>query len=271
MNVTAQQIVKLLAQKHTGDVFVPECKDGPTVYGSHRRLDAWAMKRSWAKPMVCGYEIKVSRSDFLQDEKWQDYLGLCTHFSFVSPTGVIRLDETPKDAGLLWVSKTGGRLFTKKKAPRREICVPSDLYRYILMCRARIHDEHREPQDQAEYWRDWLALKAEKRDLGYRVSLAIREHVTAVEIENMRLRKENANAREVRAILERMGIDASHVPSAYTIEHRLSELQRLIPKDMRYWLARLKESLNKFEDQLAQHELTASDHTAEPVEADSAA
>lgn len=62
MNLAASEILKLLAIKHSGDVFVPECKDGPTHYVSHSRLDAWVMARSWSKPqnagvVVCGGTI----------------------------------------------------------------------------------------------------------------------------------------------------------------------------------------------------------------------
>ena len=70
----ASDLLALLAKKHSADVFVPECKTGGTWAGTHLRLDAWAMRRSWTHPTVWGYEIKVSRSDFLSDDKWVGYL-----------------------------------------------------------------------------------------------------------------------------------------------------------------------------------------------------
>src|SRR5690242_5105664 len=113
--IDAYLIRKLLAAKHAEDVLVPECKDGPTQGGSHRRMDAWVMSKSWANPCVTGYEIKVSRSDFLGDEKWRTYLPLCNEFYFVAPSGIIEPDELPPEAGLLCVSSTGTVLFRKKK------------------------------------------------------------------------------------------------------------------------------------------------------------
>ena len=80
--VLARQIVDLLDVRHGRDVFVPECKGGPTWGGGHRRLDAWAMRRSYTKPCVWGYEIKISRSDFFADEKWPGYLPFCNQFYF---------------------------------------------------------------------------------------------------------------------------------------------------------------------------------------------
>lgn len=69
-----QVITDLLIARHAGDVFVPECKNGSTweTYYSDQRLlklDGWAMKKSWKNPCMTGYEIKVDRSDFLNDEK----------------------------------------------------------------------------------------------------------------------------------------------------------------------------------------------------------
>lgn len=73
MTLTSAAVVELLRAKHSGDVFVEECKNGPTHSagrGGMVRMDAWAMPRSWAHPAVSGYEVKISRSDFLGDDKW---------------------------------------------------------------------------------------------------------------------------------------------------------------------------------------------------------
>jgi len=77
---TAHQLVDLLAAKHSEDVFVPECKLGPSYGDGNGRIDAWAMAKSWAHPLVNAYETKVSRSDFLNDNKWQMYLPFCNQF-----------------------------------------------------------------------------------------------------------------------------------------------------------------------------------------------
>lgn len=44
--MNASDVVSLIAARHTNDVFVPECKDGPTWGGGAMRLDAWAMRKS---------------------------------------------------------------------------------------------------------------------------------------------------------------------------------------------------------------------------------
>src|SRR4051812_34483562 len=78
--LTSSEVVRLLAQRHAEDVFVPECKGGPSWTDEHKRMDAWAMKKSWSRPLVCAYEVKVSRSDFTADRKWHAYLPYCNEF-----------------------------------------------------------------------------------------------------------------------------------------------------------------------------------------------
>lgn len=199
--MNAQALLDLLEQKHSRDVFVPECKNGQSYGAGLLKLDAWAMARSWAKPWTYGYEIKVNRSDFLRDDKWQLYLDYCTDFYFVCPPGVIGRDEVGGEAGLIWSSKNGTRLYTKKKAPRRQVQIPEDLFRYVLMCRSRIGREHTEA-DQAQYWKDWLAEKKEKRKLGYSVSAAVRRAYDEMECENHRLKRETEKADEKIALLK---------------------------------------------------------------------
>lgn len=209
--VSAKTILELLRARHSSDVFVPECKDGPTHYANHLRMDAWVMPRSWAKPECIGYEIKVRRSDFLQDDKWRSYLPLCNSFFFVCPFGVIQPEELPKEAGLLVVSKTGTKLYTKKKAPMRDVQIPEEVFRYVLMCRAKIEAEYR-PESQEQYWQSWAAQKREKQDLGHYVSRRLSELATEkiyrVETENIKLKAENAAYAELKKILEDAGIDS---------------------------------------------------------------
>lgn len=188
---SSDAIVKLLATRHSKDVFVPECKDGPTHYVSHMRLDAWTMNKSWAHPCATGYEIKVSRSDFLQDNKWHGYLPLCNQFYFVAPKGLIDVSELAPEAGLLAVigKGHGTRLLTQKKAPHRDIELPEAIYRYILMCRVSVTEEtfQMDVQERGDAWRRWLKEKKENQRLGWQVSRRIRERATEIEIENARL------------------------------------------------------------------------------------
>lgn len=210
----ARMVVELLKSKHEKDVFVPECKDGPTWSGGHFRLDGWAMARSWSHPCVTGYEIKVSRADFNQDKKWSAYLGLCNQFYFVTPHGLVQPEEVPSPAGLIWVSSTGNRLFTKKKADYREVIIPEEVYRYILMSRSKIVDGgffHNGPvtrEQRMDHVRKILSEKSERQELAHFVKRSIREAVDKVAMENKRLASENEKLTGIKAMLERLGLNA---------------------------------------------------------------
>lgn len=231
-SMTSGEIIKLLAAKHEKDVFVPECKDGPTWGGRHCRMDAWTMRRSWSNPMVIAYEIKVSRSDFLGDDKWPGYLPCCNQLYFVCPSGLIRPDEVGDQVGLIWVSSTGSTLLTKKKAVHRDVEIPEPVWRYIVMSRTRVVPPgFYEPENKAEVWRRWLAEKEENRTLGYNVAKAIREHVEKVDRENYRLTSKHKEYDDIRAVLETFGYNQPDKQwvSPLMVKNKIAELNQIVP------------------------------------------
>ena len=192
--ITSDKILSLLRKKHEQDIFVSECKTGASGNGL-RILDAWAMKRSWSPTQTIGYEIKVSRSDFLNDTKWEEYLKYCNSFYFVCPRGLISIDELPENVGLMYIASTGTRLVTKRKAVRREIEIPNKIFMYILMWRADIVHSTWNPRSRGigrEFWEKWLEKKRIDREFGRSVSIeiqrTIREKVDKVNQDNEALR-----------------------------------------------------------------------------------
>lgn len=144
--VTATQILSHLSRLHEDQdppwVFYAEVKSGPSWGQGHRKLyilDAVAIKKSWTKPCIEGFEIKADRSDFLRDKKWQNYQAYCHKFSFACPPGVIKPEELPGDVGLLYYSPEHDALFTKRRAMRREIDMRSaevvGMLMYLVMYR----------------------------------------------------------------------------------------------------------------------------------------
>lgn len=158
--LTSDDLKALLALKHASDVFVTECKNGPT-HGALDllKLDAWAMRKSWTNYGTVGYEIKVDRRDFEQDQKWVGYLKYVHEFYFVCPSGMIHAPELPPGCGLIWASVNGAKLFTKVKAATREpdpnACI--ELMSYVLMSRTRIVAEWRQAKPEEEKPVDRLA------------------------------------------------------------------------------------------------------------------
>lgn len=249
-------MLALLAEKHSADVFVPECKDGPSAGSTHFRMDAWVMKRSWSHPLTIGYEIKASRPDFLRDDKWQAYLPCCNEFYFVCPSGVMTVDELPPEIGLIHTAATGTRLFIKRKARYRQVEIPEDVWRYILMCRAVINRYAWEvvtKKDTRESWRAWLAQRSEDRDLGQCVSKAVEQTISdrieKVQQENGRLQSQMQQYGRIRDLLRGIGVDEDH-PGEWMVQDRIEELKSAVPKKLLRTLERSIEVMNSFREEL---------------------
>jgi len=223
LSITAETITKALSDKHSGDIFIAECKTG-SVHSS--RLDAWVMRKSWAHPLTIGYEIKVSRQDFLRDAKWVDYLPYCNELSFVSPPHLIEPNEVSDDVGLYWTTSSGTKVYQKKKAKYRDVQIPDSLWRYILMWRARIGIEI-DPNTltKQDGWRQWLENRKIDRNFGYIVGRAIKEEIrkkiTEVANENERLRNLVAKYEDIKQLLVKMGFDAERFPE-WDVQRQIS-------------------------------------------------
>lgn len=248
--VDAKQFVDLLASRHSKDVFVPECKDGPTHGGSHRRMDAWAMAKSWANPCIDAYEIKVSRSDFVNDNKLQSYMAYCNRFWIVCPSHMINPDEVPENCGLIWASKTMTRLYSKKVAAYRPIdpAIMEPVYQYILMCRTRIRQEY-EHGDRFDDWKDWLERKAEHADVGHKISQRLRsqvaDEITKVNNENIRLKSAIERYAKLEAFLEANDLS---IHSYRLHEDVQSLLEGALPPLIERSLADLEHELRQFRE-----------------------
>lgn len=254
--MTAKDIINLLANKHSRDLFVPECKNGSTWFTSNGlRLDGWAMKRSWAHPLSIGYEVKTNRQDFINDNKWPGYLAYCNEFYFVCPPEIIQPNELGNDAGLYWTSKNGKTLYLKKKASYRDIEIHPDIYVYILMCRTKIvprgMNNSGPDLDKSAYWKEWLKQKAEKRDLGMAVSKAIkktlRDKVEEVDSENKHLRRENEALQDIKDFCTQLGITNY---GRWTTRDKIREAMTGVPSNFMSTIDKCIDQMTTFRGQL---------------------
>jgi len=177
--VNAADISRILQARHADAVCIPECKMGPS--GS-RVLDLWVMAKSWSPWRTIGYEIKVTRSDFLRDTKWPEYLDVCHELYFAAPPKVIDPGELQEGVGLMVIGANRGII--KRKAARREINERKllKLMSYVLMSRHRTVADMWQAAGTTsvvDRWRQWLTEKEEKQTLGYEVRAAIASHVRA--------------------------------------------------------------------------------------------
>lgn len=277
--MNAQQIVSnLIASRHSEDLCVPECKQGRSWKNAGgnrcRRLDLWAMKRSYTKPAIYGYEVKVSRSDFLSDEKWHEYLPLCNQLYFVTPWGLVQPEEIPEGVGLLWISKNITKSYMKKKAAHREIELPIDLFKYVLISRARIGSEisDREDVDRRAFWYHWLQERATDKDLGSRVSQAVTKHVREVERENARLRRENEELDRIKQFwTETLGCKEEELGSQYSYrsQHsdqlRAARLNGALSAEFRDILRSAEVSIRKTSETVTQFKAAIEKETGKPL------
>ena len=178
--VNADDIKEALRVKHANDVFLTECKNGPTWFADGLViLDAWAMKKSWKSPKTTGYEIKIDRSDYMNDGKWQKYLPYCNEFYFVaSGKDLIRPNELAVEAGLMYLSSTGKKIITLKKSIYRDVEIPQSLYEYILMHRVRIVSEQYSEFTEQE---QLIRIKRFCRKIGFDYK---NDRPTVIEVEN---------------------------------------------------------------------------------------
>ncbi|MDW5300739.1 MAG: MmcB family DNA repair protein [Sedimentibacter sp.] len=158
-------ITEALQAKHDnlGDIFAAQVKLGSA--GS-KIMDAVAIKKTWSPKTVIGYEIKVSRQDFLSDQKHPVYMQNCNIFYFVTLKDIVKDGELPQGAGHMIYSPDTGKLRTIKKAPYRNISVNPDVLLHIMFWKAERYFGYR---TRAEMLADYKAKK-DLKNIGWEVA-----------------------------------------------------------------------------------------------------
>lgn len=247
--ITSADLLGLLENRHHADIFVPECKNGPTHSASHIRMDAWCMRHSWTNPQITGYEIKISRSDFMEDDKWRGYLKYCHDFYFVAPPGIIDPAELPPEAGLLVCSKNCKMLYKKKKsAGTGTDDIPHTLWMYLLICRSVITGESQGAKipraDKAKYWKEWLEEEEGFNSVGWKVSKRLREQYR--EMEDQRNMARN-NLEALGPLLERvkeLGLNPEERISTWDVKSALDEFMGSVPRSLKRDISRVRDGLD---------------------------
>lgn len=85
-----------------------------------RRVDVLTIDLQ--KLTIKGFEVKVSRSDFLGDDKWHTYLRYFNFFAFVTVPGLIKPSELPPEVYLLeWSMREHEVYSSRRKEYRPEL------------------------------------------------------------------------------------------------------------------------------------------------------
>ena len=132
--VPSSDVVRAIFDKHSGPEWVRFAEvSSSTGYNSGRRADAICMAIWPSKGYVIhGYEVKVSRADFLKEmkdiNKAEEVGKYCDYWWLATPVGLVDVNEVPERWGLIELCKNGMRI--KKQAPQRD--APSELPRDFI-------------------------------------------------------------------------------------------------------------------------------------------
>jgi len=144
-----------------------EVKTGSTLLaGATRRLDFLAIKRSWSPVELVVAEVKVSVSDFRNDDKWPQYMELCHRFYWACPQGLIGKGDIDDRAGLIYVYPKSGKARIVKRAPYRKIELNAHMLLYLLFW--RIGDVFVDKKQRELVMADIAREMRERADLGTR-------------------------------------------------------------------------------------------------------
>lgn len=113
-------------------------------YGSVGQADVITVKPSYNRFNLDIYEVKVQRSDFLQDvkkKKFEKYLPHCNRLYFAVLEGVAKKEEIPDDVGLIVKGKNGWH--TVKAAKKREIKPSQKMLMALAFSNGRVYQQRR--------------------------------------------------------------------------------------------------------------------------------
>ena len=215
-------ITKALQAKHENleDIFTSQVKIGPA--GS-KIMDAVAIKKTWSPKTVIGYEIKVSRQDFLKDQKHPVYLQNCNIFYFATLKDIVKEGEIPEGAGHVIYNPDTDKLRTVKKAPYRNVPVNPDVLLHIMFWKAERYFGYR---TRAEILADYQAKK-ELKNIGYEIAAKIsRLEYQIKEFDNSRYKKFYDDIHEEwRKLYGTSYVDLGELPTSNGLS--LNELERI--------------------------------------------
>ncbi len=220
----ATHITRLLAEKHARDITVVECPLEP--YGT-LRADLWVMRPSWSKPLVSIYEVKVSRQDFLRDEKWQNYLPYCNAFSFAVAQGVLDPSELAEGVGLFELSKTGTMLRCVRKPHTRpdDHKALSQVTKAVLMNRVWTRGGMRiatsEGKTRAQRIAEWRETAESAEDVGRLMSNRASAEISKARSRERAALEQVETYKQFQAVLRLHGINPNS--SVWGMERQLNQ------------------------------------------------
>lgn len=174
------------------------------TWGSHGRLDVAAITiaPNYGGWHVDGYEVKATRKDLFNDldaGKWRRYLKCVERFFLAIPAGLAKLEELPKDVGVL--TFTGERWQTARRSPSHG-GRPDDIA-LLRVIRRLDQDAEMERRRESKLTRlQRLKQKAEEDLLRYHLSEKAKELIQDADRRLATIESRESHLEEVKASLE---------------------------------------------------------------------
>lgn len=181
------------------------------------------------------YEVKLTRSAWLSDKKYQKYLNCCNRLYIACPKGLIKKEELPNEVGLITRSDNGWRV---AKSPRLNINPSRMDVDFILSLLYRGYEESkvmRRLKDRIAAEEN-LPLSKKAYSIGNEIARRLdRTKESQIEKWSMELwelfNKFGFEVPEQVITCDRFSSEHIHLPSIYEIENLLSGSEALM-KDL---------------------------------------
>lgn len=260
--VTAAAIKAALAEKHWKDFFLTEVKSGPTqlaMPSGLKILDGLAIRKSWTNPCFTGYEVKISRSDFLRDAKFYTYEELCNCLYVVCPKGMIERTELPESVGLMYYDPEKKTIATRKKAIFRKIEYSPEMLLYIIFSRL---DSDRYPffSTKQEYFEEYLAGKRDSRELAQAVKTKLVQDNARLESELEHVTQFRQSYEIYKAIQDVMH---KHGIWIFRASEAAKELDKALSRKCQEDISSIRRSVENIVERLKQMEKRNEDYRPE--------
>jgi len=238
----APEAIKALECRYGDHITFSEVKDGPTWGVRHRRVDFIAISKSWSNLCTKIFEVKVSRSDFLNDKKWPEYLELGNEFYWVCPKGMIKRKEVDSRCGLIYVYETG-TCRTVKKALFQDRDPDPYLLLYILMWRHGTKEAKSSREDRMKHIKKEIA---DRDELGKLYSFFVSDRLAGANRE-IRIKRDDLaqlehSLKSILGWLEKKGMAASQ---AVAMLEKTEDVMDLIEEVNKHHVYSVKEILTK--------------------------
>lgn len=203
------------------------------------RLDGVALEVNWrGDTWISGFEVKVSRGDFLRDAKYLRYKDYVDDLTLVCPARMIDRSEVPEPVGLMYYDPSKRTLRYRRKPDPSHGDTRQVEHRLLKKLAVSDRpDRYGHYETAAEYVAQREAMKGIGRALGTKMALRLQQLEQLQEpTEARRIQAQSKAFEEVCDILNRHGYPINRWTRTENIKTSLKELDEslahVVPADI---------------------------------------